>query len=180
MTKKLWQKSAILGGKSQEYRYHLARQCSGQIQKLEHPEQELKMSFLLVVMLNPSTADAEKDDNTIARLMNFARRHGFERLEVVNLFALRTSKPSELDKNPNPAGEDNPKWVEGRLKQASKILLAYGTNSLSSPYSAILKDQLKALGLVEKVYCFRKNKDGNPTHPSRHMTDSSTLIQFNL
>ena len=48
------------------------------------------------IMLNPSRADAQINDPTITRCINFARSWGYGRLEVVNLFAYRTSKPSLL------------------------------------------------------------------------------------
>src|ERR1700733_11688299 len=41
----------------------------------------------LFVMLNPSTADAEKDDATIRRCVGFAKSWNYERLAVVNLYA---------------------------------------------------------------------------------------------
>lgn len=48
------------------------------------------------VMLNPSTADAEQDDPTIRRCMGFAKAWGGSELIVVNLFALRATKPETL------------------------------------------------------------------------------------
>ena len=43
------------------------------------------------IMLNSSRADAEVNDPTITRCINFALSWGYGRLEVVNLFAYRTS-----------------------------------------------------------------------------------------
>ena len=48
------------------------------------------------VMLNPSTADAQQDDPTIRRCMGFAKACGGSELIVVNLFALRATKPETL------------------------------------------------------------------------------------
>ncbi len=40
------------------------------------------------IMLNPSRADAEVNDPTITRCINFAKLWVYGRLEVVNLFAI--------------------------------------------------------------------------------------------
>ena len=40
-------------------------------------------------MLNPSTADAQTNDPTIRRCLQFAQAWGYGTLEVVNLFAFK-------------------------------------------------------------------------------------------
>src|SRR5207245_10014631 len=56
------------------------------------------------VMLNPSTADAARDDPTIRRWSGFARAWGYGRLEVVNLFAYRATDPRWVRHVPGPVG----------------------------------------------------------------------------
>ena len=62
---------------------------------------------ILFVMLNPSTADANSDDRTIRRCVAFAKRDGFGRLLVGNLFAYRTPYPRVLRKAEEPVGDGN-------------------------------------------------------------------------
>lgn len=47
-------------------------------------------------MKNPSTADAEREDPTLHRIIGFARRWGFGRLIVVNADTFRTPHPESL------------------------------------------------------------------------------------
>lgn len=86
------QSGAVITG---DYRYLLWREWNSN---------DKTVSF---IMLNPSRADGSVNDPTITRCINFAKAWGYGRLEVVNLFAYRTPKPSLLKQAPEPIGRDN-------------------------------------------------------------------------
>lgn len=64
-------------------------------------------------MLNPSTADETKDDPTIRRCIDFARRLGYGGLYAVNLYAWRARGPWELGKAPHESriGPENNSFI---------------------------------------------------------------------
>lgn len=66
------QGGAVITG---DYRYLLWR------------EWDISNKTVSFIMLNPSRADAQINDPTITRCINFALSWGYGRLEVVNLFA---------------------------------------------------------------------------------------------
>jgi hypothetical protein len=85
----------------------------------------------LFIMLNPSTADGSIDDPTIRRCVGFARLWKFERLEVVNLFAFRATKPRDLFAVPpdaDPVGVDNSEYVTDAAVRAGRIVCAWGNH----------------------------------------------------
>src|SRR5438105_288943 len=59
------------------------------------------------IMLNPSIANAERDDPTIRRCIGFARRWGLGGIVVVNLFGLVATYPIELARAKAPIGPHN-------------------------------------------------------------------------
>ena len=75
-------------------------------------------------MLNPNSADAQVNDPTITRCINFAKSWGYGRLEVVNLFAYRTSKPSLLKQATEPIGKDNDRFILKSVDRSDRIILA--------------------------------------------------------
>ena len=76
-----------------KYRYSLTRIWD---------ESKPKVMF---IMLNSSTANANNDDPTIRRCINFAKAWGFGDLYVCNIFAYRATNPQELLKVDNPFGD---------------------------------------------------------------------------
>ena len=90
------------------YRYRLSRRWG-------------EGGVLLFVMLNPSTADADKDDPTIRRCVNLARSWGHSALVVANVYGYRATKPADLVAAAE-AGEDT--YGPGNLASLQQVLRA--------------------------------------------------------
>lgn len=95
------------------YRYRLERQCFGE-------------GSTAVIMVNPSTADADHDDHTIRKLRGFAERHGWGRLIVGNLFAFRATDVRELALAADPIGPLNDGHLNIMFQQADRVVFAWG------------------------------------------------------
>ena len=125
-------------------------------------EWDSKNKTVSFIMLNPSRADAEINDPTIKRCINFAKSWGYSRLEVVNLFAYRTSKPSLLRQATKPIGKDNDSYILKTAEGSDKIILAWGNHGTWQ------KQDLYVLQLLKNhthLYCFGVTKKGCPRHP---------------
>ena len=116
---------------------------------------------VLFVMLNPSTADANIDDPTIRRCINFAKSWGCGELEVVNLFAYRATNPKELKECEDPIGPENDMHISRAAMGKDKIILAWGTNGSLLGRDRQVKDILYSL----HTQCLQQTKDGHPKHP---------------
>lgn len=120
-------------------------------------------SQLCWLMLNPSTADWKLNDPTIKRCIQFTHAFGFTRMVVVNLFALRSPKPTALKLHNDPIGPDNNKYILENAVQSSLIICAWGNGgSLFERDQAVLS-MLKRIGV--KTYCLGMTINGNPRHP---------------
>lgn len=80
------------------------------------------------VLLNPSTADAEKDDPTNRRGIQYAIDWGFGSVVFCNLFAFRTPHPKEMKKAEDPVGPLNDFWILKEAQKAEKVVLAWGAS----------------------------------------------------
>lgn len=60
------------------------------------------------VLLNPSMVEEMVDDPTTLRVGDFSRRWGYDRMEIVNLFALRAAGPEELSCCRGPRRAEEP------------------------------------------------------------------------
>ena len=123
---------------------------------------EKTMTF---VMLNPSTADAERDDPTIRRCMGFASRWDFGWLHVVNLFPLRATDPDELLRA-GPESEET--WLENvqtildTSARSDLVVAAWGVHGQAEGRAERV---LAALTGRCEVHCLGTTRDGHPRHP---------------
>lgn len=124
---------------------------------------ELNKPKLLYVMLNPSTADAFKDDPTIRSCARLARLNGYGSLEVVNLFAWRATKPKELYNCVAPVGPDNDNQIRLALDRCDDVACAWGAHALAQTRGQ------KVLQIINvrfgNALCFGKTAHGSPRHP---------------
>ena len=63
-----------------------------------HREWDKKKGKVLFIMLNPSTADGDKDDLTTIRCINFAKKWGYGGLMIGNIYPFRAKRPRHLRK----------------------------------------------------------------------------------
>ncbi len=114
------------------------------------------------VMLNPSTADAEADDPTIRRCIGFSKSWGAAAMEVVNLFALRSTDPKALVRHPDPVGPDNHKAITDAIKRSDMVVAAWGAFQIKHSRPSI---DTYCFNLDKPLWCLGKTKAGHPRHP---------------
>jgi hypothetical protein len=115
---------------------------------------------LAFVMLNPSTADAVRDDPTIRRCLAFARSWGFGSLEIVNLFAYRAVQPAELEKASDPVGPENDAYLLEAARRARLLVAGWGNHgALHGRDKAVMRL------LDNDLYCLGTTQLGQPRHP---------------
>ena len=136
-----------------QYRYALSR--PGDLAK---PQKRAA----LFVMLNPSTADAEKDDPTIRRCRGFARLWGCDGLTVANLYALRSTDPKALWSHPDPVGRDTDWHLAMLVALHSEIVCAWGANARQDRVDQVVS-VLSSVGA--NLMCLGTTKAGAPKHP---------------
>lgn len=128
---------------------------------------DLAMPGILFVLLNPSVADAAKDDPTNRRGMDFARRWGYGSCVFVNLFAFRSPHPKVMKAAQYPVGPDNNQHIVEQARKAAAIVLAWGTDG------GHMRRDLAVLKLLDglALHCLKPpnkpalTKDGHPRHP---------------
>lgn len=120
---------------------------------------------MVFIMLNPSTADGEYDDATIRRCVSFAKREGYDRMEVLNLFAYRTKSPKELMNlhgSVNPEGPDNQDYFDQVVfESGNRIVCAWGAHGHHLGQHETVKGWLPN----KKWWCFGRTAKGFPKHP---------------
>ena len=134
------------------YRYWLSRMWGEPNEPMAH-----------FIMLNPSTADAQRDDPTIRRCVGFAKALGCGGLFVLNLYAYRTTYPADLWKAKDPVGPENDRWIATLLQLADEnepIIAAWGANAKADRVG-----EVRALPGMARLTALAFTKGGHPRHP---------------
>lgn len=115
------------------------------------------------VLLNPSAADATRDDPTIRRCIGFSRAWGFPAMTVVNLFSLCSADPRALDRDEVAEADANADVVARTVAGAPVAVVAWGRigarRAARSRARAVLAERTSG------YCCLGVNGDGSPRHP---------------
>lgn len=112
----------------------------------------------MCIGLNPSTANSNKNDQTINYLTKMLSQLGYGGFYMMNLFAWISPKPQDLLTCPDPLGENN-----GKLKEVEvicqEVIVCWGDFKQA-------QDRIReVLPNYPNAKCFGKNKNGTPFHP---------------
>jgi len=150
------------------YRYRLTR------------EWDADRPVVNFIGLNPSTADALVDDPTIRRCIGFAKRWGFGKLIMTNLFALRCTDPAKLCfAAVDPIGPQTNGWLETSAAEASLVVAAWGA------VDGLMRDDVRFaqrravvvcnLIFTTSIHALGFTKAGFPRHPLYMRGDAKPL-----
>lgn len=126
-------------------------------------------------MLNPSTADAKKDDATIRKCVGFAERWGCGGIRVVNLFALRSRNPRALIEAAvevdHVVGPENLRWVQDvtgatfHTIAGSSVVCAWGRWASHPRLRGMAAHVRDSVAPARPCYTLGLTKCGQPVHP---------------
>lgn len=128
---------------------------------------------LIVIGVNPSTADDNKPDATIRRIIGYTQRNGFDGFLMLNVYPQRATLPRNLSKEcDTELHKQNVQHITQLLSTHSRptILAAFGDTILIRPYlkSCFADIVFSVLELKPNwLQIGNPTKKGNPRHPSR-------------
>lgn len=141
------------------HRYRLSR-VWGTSSHGSHGSHDGGVCFL---MLNPSTADAFQLDPTVRRCRGYATAWGHHRLEVVNIFSLRSTDPAALYTHPDPSGGDtNDQAIVAAAAAADVVVAAWGNHGALNGRAATVRALLAG---VCEPQALKITGAGEPSHP---------------
>lgn len=149
------------------FRYLLSRDF------LDHGQHIIPLVF---VCLNPSTADAKKDDPTIRRCIGFAEGFGYGGLIIANIYAYRSTDPKELWEQTDPVGHYNDETLRTLARKYSDIVCAWGVNAKPDRVKHF-HEFMTAGGAT--LLCLGTTKNGSPRHPL-YLRSDTVLTQWEL
>ena len=116
-------------------------------------------------MLNPSTADENVFDPTVRRCFGYALTWGFSSMEVVNIFALRSTDPKALYAEPDPIGPRNDREILAAAKRAELVVAAWGTHGKHLDRGNTVANLLHTTNNTPPLVALKVTAAGHPGHP---------------
>lgn len=136
-----------------KYRYVLTRRW------------DLLKPCVAFIGLNPSTADADKNDATIRKCIKYAKDWGYGGLIMLNAFGYRSTDWTALKGHKDPWGKANGKYLTTIKNHCDKIIAAWGNHLLDIDPTDGYTAEYIVSELGNKLYFLKMTKQGQPSHP---------------
>ena len=123
---------------------------------------------IMFLMMNPSRADSDQTDHTVAKCGRLAKAWGYGSLLVGNVCAYRSTDPDQMLFAKDPVGQLNYYWLNHMAKRAEKIVVAYGNlpDEHLQSCARLAVENLVFAGHLDKLHYLQLNKKSlNPSHP---------------
>lgn len=142
---------------------------------------------LICIGINPSTAEPDNLDNTLASVQRIALHNGFDSFIMFNVYAQRATDPDHMEKNFNPfLHHENMRafrYVLSACKGVPTVWAAWGTIIEKRPY---LIDCVRDMIEIGKEFDTRwvsvgkrSKKCGHPHHPL-YLKKDSVIDPFDI
>jgi len=157
-----------------KYRYWLSRTWA------DHDGARWRLSNDLWVLLNPSYAGADTDDQTVRKVVEFSRRNGAGALVIVNPNAYIATDPKELqaarDHGVDVCGPGNKSAIVDCLLWCDRVICGWG--------AGIAPEDKKWIGIQlathrRPAFCLGTTASGEPRHPLR-LAYNTPLVPYTL
>jgi hypothetical protein len=136
------------------------------------------LPLIIWIMMNPSTADHNKNDPTILKVIRYSTRWGFGAVLVLNIYAFRASKPENMPEDLHARiGVRNNWWIKLIFRYAARrkipVICAWGVKHQER--GKVIRYFAKAYKL--KLKCLEMGLNGEPKHP-RWLAESLDPIKL--
>lgn len=116
------------------------------------------------ILLNPSTADEERDDPTIRRCMNYAKDLGYGGIVLGNLFAFRATDPMDMVAASDPIGPENDAALSRICAETgNEVICGWGSWGHHMARGADVRMRLSDAGI--RLRALKLTASGEPGHP---------------
>lgn len=125
--------------------------------------------LVMFIGLNPSSANEQKNDPTIRRVIALARNWGYGGLYMMNCFPYVSTDPNALRDFGNTATNDH--WPYKIASKCERVVFAWGNFKVVTDLGR--DKELK--GMFPNAYALQVNKNGSPKHPLYVKSDISPI-----
>lgn len=118
---------------------------------------------LVFIMLNPSLANEQRMDPTVTRCYRRAVDGGYNRLKVLNLFAMISPYPKDLLTHPDPVGPANDAYILRDCLLSTTVIAAWGSMKFARQRALDVRLMLQREKIA--LHALRLTPRGEPWHP---------------